>query len=252
MNRFKALEVPQDPTDYEEYEDVAPYNKLEDGKWTSLRLYSHPIHYIITNRFNFYYGGKLFWFELNKMKEEIENKKKRLHEVQMEGFSRRRELNNLVIEQEKLCSEDTRASTIDTILLSAISARNSVNPIEAPLGAFVQQVDDAMNMMYDIISFIPLETCAQKLQKHIEQCNRLSGKYKCTKDHVTYMCQFMDNGRCSHFYEIERANEELEIYDYYDQEEKDEINDLEYNYKRALAVKENRLQEYLDDMYDDY
>ena len=34
INRFKALEEPEDPTDYEEFEDIAPYNKLRDGKWT--------------------------------------------------------------------------------------------------------------------------------------------------------------------------------------------------------------------------
>jgi hypothetical protein len=38
INRFEALksQFPKDPTDYEDFEDIAPYNKLEDGKWTSL------------------------------------------------------------------------------------------------------------------------------------------------------------------------------------------------------------------------
>ena len=228
----------EDSASQKEYGDVVPYNKLQDGN-------RHPIAIKISHRFSDDYNGKLLFSELNKMKEEIENKKKILDKIRTETISRMLELRILITEQEKLCNEDNRASTIDTILLSAISARNSVNPIKAPLGAFVQQVDDAMNMMVDIISFIPLETCAEKLQKHLDQCN---GKYKCTKDHVTYMCQFMDNGRCSHFYEIERANEEIERDEYYDGEDKREIYNLEYKYYRALAVKENRLQEYLDDM----
>lgn len=39
INRFKVLEFPKD------FEDIAPYNKLENGKWTSLRFNRHPLYY---------------------------------------------------------------------------------------------------------------------------------------------------------------------------------------------------------------
>ncbi len=250
INRFKVLEF---PTDYEDFENIAPYNKLKDGKWTSLWLNKHPLAYKISHRFGGNYDGKLFWRELNEMKEQIEKLQEYQNKCDKETLSRRIELRTLIREQEKLCKEDNSSSRIDTILLSAISAYNSDNSIEAPLGAFVQQIDDAMNMMRDIISFIPLETCDEKLQKHLEQCNRLSGKYKCTKDHDTYMCQFMDIGRCEHFYEIQKYLTELERYECYDDDGQDKINELEYQYERALAVKEDRLREYLDNLYaDDY
>ena len=40
-NRFKVLEIAQDPTDYDDFEDIAPYNLLDDGKWTSLWMNRH-------------------------------------------------------------------------------------------------------------------------------------------------------------------------------------------------------------------
>lgn len=250
-NRFKVLEIPQDPTDYEEYEDIPPYNKLEDGKWTSLWLNRHPVAYKISYRFSHNYDGKLLWSELNEMKEQIEELKKSLREYQKEVWPHRRELNALIIEQETLCSEDTRVSKVETVLLSAIAATSTDNQ-QAPLAALVQQVPEAMIMMENIISFIPIETCAQKLQKHLDECTTLDVNYKCTKNHVTYFCQFKENGRCSHYYEIERANEELEQEEYYEHEKKDRIMDLEVDYERALAVKEDRLREYLDDMDNDW
>ena len=243
-------EVEDSASQYEEYKDVAPYSMLQDGDWTSLRwsCNSHPNARKISHRFSDDYNEKLLWTELNEMKKEIENRKKLLREARMKISFHRRELITLIGEQEQLCFEDNRVSTLNTILLSSISANNpeKVNP-EGPLGALFQQVPCAMFMMKDIISFIPLETCAQKLQKHLDDCD---GTYKCTKDHVCYECQFKENGRCSHYYEIQRAHEELEIYEYYDEEDQNKINYLEYKYERALAVKENRLQEYLDDMFE--
>jgi len=246
-NRFKALEIPEDPTDYEDFEDVAPYNKLKNGKWNLLWMNRHPIAYKISYRFSDKYNGKLTFGELNAMKEKIEKLRKSLREYQKEVWPRRRELNALIIEQEMLCCEDTRASKVDTILISAIDATDNE---QSHLAAFVNQVPESMIMMENIISFIPLETCAQKLQKHLDKCAGLDGKYKCSKNHVTYDCQFKENGRCSHYYEIERANEELEQEEYYEEEHKNRIESLEYQYKRALAVKEDRLEEYLDDMFE--
>lgn len=203
INRFKLLEFPQDPTDYEDFEDVAPYNKLQDGKWTSLWLNRHPLAHKILHRFSGDYNGKLLWKELNEMKEEIETLQESLGKYQREVFPRRRELSSLIREQEQLCGEE----------------------------------------------------CARKLQKHLDKCMGFdgTGKYKCTKDFVSYDCQFKENGRCGHYYEIERANEEMDNFDYFEHEDKNKIIDLEVTYERALAVKEDRLQEYLDDLYyDDY
>lgn len=200
INRFKVLEFPQDPTDYEEFEDIAPYNKLEDGRWTSLWLNRHPLARKISYRFSNDYDGKLLWKELNEMKEEIDKLSRSLNEYQREVMPRRRELRTLIKEQEELCGEE----------------------------------------------------CTQRLQKHLVECMGLdgTGKYKCTKDHVSYDCQFKENGRCGHYYEIERAYEDIDNFDYFEHEDKTRINDLEYRYERALAVKEDRLQEYLDDLYD--
>lgn len=200
INRFKLLEFPAEQTDYEEFEDIAPYNKLEDGKWTSLWLNRHPLCYKIENRFNGSYNGKLLWSELNEMKEQIDTLQESLGNYQREVLPRRRELRTLIREQEELCGEE----------------------------------------------------CIQRLQKHLDNCEGFNGKYKCTKDYVSYDCQFKENGRCGHYYEIERAEEELAHFDYFEHEDKMKIMDLEVSYERALAVKEDRLQEYLDDLYDDY
>lgn len=245
-NRFKALEIPQDPTDYEEFEDVAPYNKLEDGKWKSLWMNPHPIYYLIKNRFSQGYRGKLMYRELEKMKENIKNMKKAVYDYQDEIHARRTELISLIKEQRKLCNEDNRRSTVDTILLSAIAAANNtvVTESQPPLSAFFQQVPDAMMMMSDIMSFIPIESCASELQKHLAQCT------ECTKNSVCYDCRYKENGRCSHYYSIKRADEELEEYEYYENEDDDKIMDLEIEYERALAIKENRLDEYQNNLAD--
>jgi len=174
INRFKALEIPKDPTDYEDFEDVAPYNKLKDGKWTSLCRDPHPLYYII----------------------EIENKTKSLRDYQKDVFPLYAELSDLIREQKNLCGE----------------------------------------------------RCSEKLQKHLDVCN---GEYKCTKDFICYECQFKENGRCSHYYQIERATERFRELEYYEYEDKSLIIDLKFRYKRALAVKEDRLDEYLEELYDD-
>ena len=221
-NRFKALDFPKDPTDYEEFEHVDPYNKLENGKWTSLWVNPHPLCHMIIRRFSSDYDGKLLWRELNAMKEQIENHKKSLYEYQKKIWPRIAELNSLIREQKKLCSEDDRASKIDTILLSAI-ATDDVKVIDnpqAPLVDFFHCVEEDM-IMKEIISFIPLETCTQKLQRHLNECTGIDGKYKCTQKHISYDCQFKENGRCSHYYEIKDYEEELETYEYNEEEDRD-------------------------------
>ena len=80
-----------------------------------------------------------------------------------------------------------------------------------------------------------------------------SATYKCGGkfgNFVASECRWGDNGRCSHYYEIQEAREELDQEEYYEYEDKDRLIDLKVKYERALAAKEDRLQEYLDDLYD--
>jgi len=254
-NRFKVLEIPQDPTDYDDFEDIAPYNLLEDGKWTSLWMNRHPLYYKIRNRFDDDYDGKLLWSELDKMKEKIEKLKKARMEYNRSTLKKESELHSIIIEQTRLCKEHNVGNIIDTILFSIVSEKNtsftesdtSFTESDTPLLGFYKQVNDANMISSDIISFLPIQTCAQKLQKHLDTCTD-----GCNKYFVCYECQFKENGRCSHYYEIERAKEELEMYEYYDNEDKSEIDRLEYKYERALAVKENRLEEYTENLYDEF
>lgn len=95
--------------------------------------------------------------------------------------------------------------------------------------------------------------CKEKLAKHLDECEGDgTGKNKCSKNWICYYCQFKENGRCSHYYEIERANEEIEIGEYYEEKDRDDLNQMEWRYGRLLAIKENRLEEFLNDLYDDY
>ncbi len=96
------------------------------------------------------------------------------------------------------------------------------------------------------------QTYTQKLQKHLNECIGFdgTGKHKCTEYFICYDCKFRENGRCSHYYEIERANEELESEEYYHCEDKNKITFLEYEYIKALAVKEDRLEEFEHDMFE--
>jgi hypothetical protein len=196
INRFIALEIPKDPTDYEDFDDIAPYNKLKDGKWTSLCRDPHPLYHMITNRFGDEYDGKLMWWEFKAMEDEIENKRKSLRDYQKDMLPLYAELSDLIREQKDLCGE----------------------------------------------------RCAEKLQKHLDVCD---GEYKCTKDFICYECQFKENGRCNHYYQIERATERFRELEYYEYEDKSLIIDLKFRYERALAVKEDRLDEYLQEFYDD-
>lgn len=227
----------------ENFEDIAPYNLLVDGKWTSLWMNRHPLYYKITNRFYGDYDGKLLWSELNKMKEKIEIRNKELFKYLDKIHERRTELRSAYREQKRLCAEDGE-STIDAIILSASKAVTE-NP-KTPLGSFFSEVPFAMMILPDIISFLPIETCAQKLQKHLDTCT------KCNKNYISYDCQFKENGRCSHYYEIETIREDLENYEYCEEQYRDDIQRLEYDYNRALAIKEDRLQEFVDDLYDDF
>jgi hypothetical protein len=248
-NRFDALKFPDEPTDYEEFEDVLPYNSLVNGNWKSLP--SHPNSRIIKNRFGPWYSGKLLWKELDAMKKKIEKRRSVLEKYLESTGERRFALCKTIRETTDLCNEgfQDHIFRLDTVLLSTIS---STCLEEAPLLNFVDQVDDDIIMMH-ILSFIePKETCSQKLQKHLDVCKGSdgTGRSKCTKKFVTYDCENGENGRCSHYYEIENAKEDLEYIECIEHEQNIEIAELESEYQLALAKKENRLREYLYD--DDY
>lgn len=252
INRFKVLEFPKEPTDYEDYEDIVPYNKLDNGNWKSLILNRHPLVWMLRERFNSYYSGKLMWRELNTMKEQIEKKKKDLNNYENSIYDRCWDLRKTIREAHNLCNSGAQEhiSKLETIILSTLY--NEKVDEEAPLANF-NQVDDDVSMINHIISFIePKETCAQKLQKHLDKCMGFdgTGRYKCTKDFNG--CEFNENGRCDHYYEIERAKDDLDRFESYEYDANNEIEDLEYNYKRALAVKEDRLEEFFSYDSDDW
>jgi len=91
------------------------------------------------------------------------------------------------------------------------------------------------------------EICKEELQKHLDIC---SSSYKCKDNIVSHECQFKENGRCSHFYEIENLTEDLDDYECIIHQEEIRIIDLEVEYDRALAIKEDRLKEYFDKLDD--
>jgi len=72
---------------------------------------------------------------------------------------------------------------------------------------------------------------------------------------VCYECKksenIENNGRCSHFYEIEHLEKELENIKYHKDELEDQIINLEVDYERKLAIKEGRYEQYMEDL-DDY
>lgn len=101
------------------------------------------------------------------------------------------------------------------------------------------------------------DECKRILQQHLKICKGFdgTGKYKCTEKHVAYSCQFKDDGRCSHFYEIENLQENLDWYDENIDDLSKEYYKLKNTYERELAKKENRIEEYerqKDEEWDDY
>ena len=101
------------------------------------------------------------------------------------------------------------------------------------------------------------DECVRKLDEHLKICEGIdgTGKYKCTKDFISYDCKYKNNGRCSHYYEIEELESDLgdcneTIYDM-----RTKLYKLEETYNRELAKKENRIEEYdkeMEEEWDDY
>jgi len=248
-NNFDVLRDPDEPTDdYEEFEDIPPYNLLDNG-WKSIR---HPNSKLIKVRFGPWYTGKLLWRELDAKEKIIERRRRELENYIESRSERRWKLNKKIRETTDLCNEgfQDHIDRLDTILLSTIYSKeeDEEEKVEAPLLNFVDQVYDDTIMMV-IVSFIePDKTCSQELQKHLDVCTGdRSGRYKCTKNFVTYDCENGENGRCSHYYEIESAKYDLAGIECYEYEENMAIAELESKFQLALAKKEDRLEEYLSD-----
>jgi len=108
------------------------------------------------------------------------------------------------------------------------------------------------------------DECLKQLQEHLQICDGGYDKdhenygkpyYKCEMRSVCYHCKNYNrekNGRCSHFYEIEYLDERLENLQYYSEDLKERIIDLEVEYEMKLAIKEGRYEQYKEDLYDDY
>jgi len=105
------------------------------------------------------------------------------------------------------------------------------------------------------------DDCKKKLEEHIKLCkskhicDRICKEHKrcftCDEDYVAYECQFEENGRCSHYYAIKHYEERLENYEYTEDEYTDSYIDYKVEYERALAIKEDRYEEYKRDL-DEY
>ena len=195
FNRFSALS--KDDI-YGDFEDVVPYNKVNDDKWISLKLDSHPLAYLVRKRFGGYYYGKLTIYEINSLKEQMIEAENNLENYRSMVRIEKNTLMRSISEQCSLCESSSN--------------------------------------------------CREKLEEHLKVCDSV---YKCNKDFVAYECQFKKNGRCSHYYEIKKAEEDLDHFEYYEHVKKDRIIDLEIAYERALAIKEDRLKEYEDAISDD-
>jgi len=200
FNRFSALSDEDDI--YGDFEDIIPYNKVIDGKWTSLEYDSHPIAKHIRYRFGDRYYGKLTIYELLSLKERMTNAEKELEAYRTDVREERRRLERSISQQSLLCRSSPQ--------------------------------------------------CQEKLEEHLKVCD---STYKCSKDFVAYECQFKKNGRCSHYYEIEHIEEDLGDVDYFLDDYKQKYQKLKNEYERQLAMKENRIDEYdqqMDYEWDEY
>jgi hypothetical protein len=169
-------------------------------------LKGHPIAKLIKSRFNYdYYDGILTIHELNRIKEKMDEAKKKVDEYSISVSEKQWECRDKIHEQKKLCRDE----------------------------------------------------CVKKLDEHLKICQGLddNGKYKCTKNYISYDCQFKQNGRCSHYYEIEELENELAYYNENIRDMRIDFYDFEVIYNRALAKKENRLEDYdreMEQEWEDY
>ena len=107
------------------------------------------------------------------------------------------------------------------------------------------------------------DECLKNLEEHLKICNggydkddKNYGKpyYKCERKSVCYHCKsdYKNNGRCSHYYDIEYLEQQLENIEEFDDYLEDKIIDLQIDYERKLAIKEGKYEQYKEDLYYDY
>ena len=92
--------------------------------------------------------------------------------------------------------------------------------------------------------------CKEELEQHLQSCTN-----NCRPDFLSYGCQFGNNGRCSHYFIIEDSIDNIDRYNHTLQTFAEEYYDIKSNYDLQLAKKEGRLDEYnqqIDDEYEDY
>jgi len=105
------------------------------------------------------------------------------------------------------------------------------------------------------------DDCKKELNEHIELCKSkhicdlvcIQHKrcFTCDEDYVSYGCRFEENGRCSHYYAIKHYKEILENYAEQEDENTDSYLDYKIEFERALAIKEDRYEEYIAEDYFD-
>lgn len=124
--------------------------------------------------------------------------------------------------------------------------KHKMDNIKNKLDKYTSSVSDELKKLYNLkkehkdLCFNSKE-CSDNLDEHIKTC---VSTYKCTKSYVAYECKSKDNGKCSHFYMIENLDANIEYIEECIDDYKDKYIDLEITYERALALKEDRLEEY--------
>lgn len=174
------------------FEDIPPYNKIIDGKWSLLE--PSPTGCLIKERFDVWYNGKLSWMEIDLLKEKMLKAEKVLDEYKQKVQSNILYIKRSIYDQKWLCKEN--------------------------------------------------QVC---LEDHLKICDS-----KCKKDFVCYTCKFKENGMCIHYYEIEDLEEKLEYIEYEIEKYTDRFIDLKINYEKFLMIKENRYEEYINQINEDF
>jgi len=103
---------------------------------------------------------------------------------------------------------------------------------------------------------IEKKTEIEKYKKeHLDNMRELRESWRkqnllCSEDPL---CTKKLNGRCSHYYDIDQVLEEADDnYEYFINCERTELYALERKYERALAVKKNKIEEYEQEIEDDW
>ena len=126
--------------------------------------------------------------------------------------------------------------------------REEMDKAENDLNNYRKEVDGKMNKIRDKIREQRLlcktdPMCLKKLDNHVKECD---SKWKCTIYSVSNSCRikYNINRECSHHRKIEDFERCLDNYRAGIYEFNSPFIDLQRKYERALAVKEDRLEEY--------